>query len=135
MNEIDHFKFFVFYSGDVTNDVDHLHFKRIHLVDSSYIFIEDNIWHSLCMQAHLSSPNIGQFINLAFYPCPGVWQFTCLYHIRMVTISKHAVAGGLRARCGTVHQRTSHQGFPGVVPQSECDVPSLTEFVGLRRSQ
>jgi hypothetical protein len=43
MNEIDHFKFFVFYSGNVTNDVDHLHFKRIHLVDSSYIFIEDNI--------------------------------------------------------------------------------------------
>jgi hypothetical protein len=30
MNEIDHFKVFVFYSGDVTADVDHLHVKRIH---------------------------------------------------------------------------------------------------------
>jgi hypothetical protein len=30
MNEIDHFKFFVLYSGDVTAIVDHLHVKRIY---------------------------------------------------------------------------------------------------------
>jgi hypothetical protein len=30
MNEIDHFKVFVFYSDDVAADVDHLHAKRIH---------------------------------------------------------------------------------------------------------
>jgi hypothetical protein len=30
MNEIDHFNFFVLYSGDVVADVDHLHAKRIH---------------------------------------------------------------------------------------------------------
>jgi hypothetical protein len=30
MNEIDHFNFFVLYSGDVTADVDHLHVNRIH---------------------------------------------------------------------------------------------------------
>jgi hypothetical protein len=41
MNEIDHFKIFVFCSGDVTTDVDHLHIKRIHLVNSSYIVIDD----------------------------------------------------------------------------------------------
>jgi hypothetical protein len=29
MNEIDHFKNFVLYSGDVTANVDHLHIKRI----------------------------------------------------------------------------------------------------------
>jgi hypothetical protein len=29
MNEIDHFKFFVFYSGDVTTNIDHLYVKRI----------------------------------------------------------------------------------------------------------
>jgi hypothetical protein len=41
MNEIDYFKIFVFYSGDVTTDVDHLHIKRIHLVNFSYIVIDD----------------------------------------------------------------------------------------------
>jgi hypothetical protein len=41
MNEIDHFKVFILYSGDVTADVDHLHIKRIHLVGFSYIVIED----------------------------------------------------------------------------------------------
>jgi hypothetical protein len=30
MNEIDHFKVFILYSGDVANDMDHLHVKRIH---------------------------------------------------------------------------------------------------------
>jgi hypothetical protein len=30
MNEIDHFKVFVFYSDDVTADVDHLYIKRIY---------------------------------------------------------------------------------------------------------
>jgi hypothetical protein len=30
MNETDHFKVFVLYSGDVTADIDHLHVKRIH---------------------------------------------------------------------------------------------------------
>jgi hypothetical protein len=41
VNEIDHFKVFVVYSGDVVADVDHLYVKRIHLVDFSYIVIED----------------------------------------------------------------------------------------------
>jgi hypothetical protein len=31
MSEINHFKFFVLCSGDVTADVDHLYVKRIHL--------------------------------------------------------------------------------------------------------
>jgi hypothetical protein len=31
MNEIDHFKKFILYSGDVTADVDHLPVNRIHL--------------------------------------------------------------------------------------------------------
>jgi hypothetical protein len=30
MNEIDHFKVFILYCGDVAADVDHLHAKRIH---------------------------------------------------------------------------------------------------------
>jgi hypothetical protein len=30
MNEIDHFKVFIFYSGDMAADVDDLHVKRIH---------------------------------------------------------------------------------------------------------
>jgi hypothetical protein len=30
MNEIDHFKAFVLYGGDVTTDVDRLYVKRIH---------------------------------------------------------------------------------------------------------
>jgi hypothetical protein len=29
MNEIDHFKVFVLYNGDVVVNVDHLHIKRI----------------------------------------------------------------------------------------------------------
>jgi hypothetical protein len=29
MNKIDHFKFFVFCSGDVTTNIDHLYVKRI----------------------------------------------------------------------------------------------------------
>jgi hypothetical protein len=37
MCEIDHFKVFVVYSGDVAADVDYLHIKRIHLVCYSYI--------------------------------------------------------------------------------------------------
>jgi hypothetical protein len=37
MNEIDHFKNFVFYSDDVAVNIYHLHIKRIHLVDFSYI--------------------------------------------------------------------------------------------------
>jgi hypothetical protein len=40
MNEIDHFKYFILYSGDVAADMDHLHVKRIHLVCFSYIIIE-----------------------------------------------------------------------------------------------
>jgi hypothetical protein len=39
MNEIDHFKFFIFYSDDVTVNIDYLHAKRIHLMN--YIVIED----------------------------------------------------------------------------------------------
>jgi hypothetical protein len=30
MNEIDYFKFFVLYSGDVTADVNHLYVKKIY---------------------------------------------------------------------------------------------------------
>jgi hypothetical protein len=41
MNEIDHFKISILYSGDVAADVDHLHTKRINLVGFSYIVIED----------------------------------------------------------------------------------------------
>jgi hypothetical protein len=41
MNKIGHFNFFILYSGDVTADADHLHIKKIHLVDLSYIVIED----------------------------------------------------------------------------------------------
>jgi hypothetical protein len=41
MNEIDHFKIFVLYSGDVAADVDYLHVKKFHLVGFSYIVIED----------------------------------------------------------------------------------------------
>jgi hypothetical protein len=37
MNEIDHFKNFVLYSDDVAANIYHLHIKRIHLVDFSYI--------------------------------------------------------------------------------------------------
>jgi hypothetical protein len=42
MNEIDHFKVFILYSGDVATNVDHLHVKRIHLVGFFYIVIKDN---------------------------------------------------------------------------------------------
>jgi hypothetical protein len=41
MNEIDYFKVFILYSGDVTIDVNHLHIKRIDLVNFSYIVIDD----------------------------------------------------------------------------------------------
>jgi hypothetical protein len=41
MNEIDHFKVFIIYSGDVTIDVNQLYVKRIHLVSFSYIVIEN----------------------------------------------------------------------------------------------
>jgi hypothetical protein len=41
MSEINHFKVLVLYSGDVVANVDHLHVKKIHLVSSSYIVIED----------------------------------------------------------------------------------------------
>jgi hypothetical protein len=40
MNEINHFKIFVLYSGDVISHVDYLHVKRIYLVNFSYIVIE-----------------------------------------------------------------------------------------------
>jgi hypothetical protein len=43
MNEIDHFKVFILYSGDVAADVDKLYVKIIHLVSLSYIVIEDFI--------------------------------------------------------------------------------------------
>jgi DNA-binding GntR family transcriptional regulator len=42
MNEVDHFKVFIFYSDGVTTDMNHLHVKRIHLVDFHYIIIEDS---------------------------------------------------------------------------------------------
>jgi hypothetical protein len=37
MSEINHFKNFIMCSDDVVADVDHLHVKRIHLVNFSYI--------------------------------------------------------------------------------------------------
>jgi hypothetical protein len=41
MNEIDYFKVFVFCSGNMITDVDHLHVKKIYLVSFSYIVIEN----------------------------------------------------------------------------------------------
>jgi hypothetical protein len=41
MSEINHFKVFIMYNDDITTDIDHLHVKRIHLMDFSYIVIED----------------------------------------------------------------------------------------------
>jgi hypothetical protein len=41
MSEINYFKIFILYSGDVAADMDHLHIKRIHLMGFSYIFIRD----------------------------------------------------------------------------------------------
>jgi hypothetical protein len=49
MNEINHFKVFVLFSGDVAANVDHLHVKRDHLVGFSYIVIEDT-WPGSCLQ-------------------------------------------------------------------------------------
>jgi hypothetical protein len=46
MNGIDHFKFFILCSGDMTANIDHLYVKRIHLVHLvrfSYTVIEDEI--------------------------------------------------------------------------------------------
>jgi hypothetical protein len=45
MNEIDHFKKFILYSGDMTVDVDHLYVKR-NLVNFSYIVPDDSTWYS-----------------------------------------------------------------------------------------
>jgi hypothetical protein len=42
MNVIDHFKVFVLFSSDMETNMDHLHVKRIHLVDFSYIIIENS---------------------------------------------------------------------------------------------
>jgi hypothetical protein len=36
MNEIDHFKNFIFYISDVSIDVDHLYVKKIYLMSFSY---------------------------------------------------------------------------------------------------
>jgi hypothetical protein len=41
MNEFDYFKVFILYSGNVAADIDHLYIKRIHLLNFSYIVIED----------------------------------------------------------------------------------------------
>jgi hypothetical protein len=41
MNDIDHFKFFIFYIDDVTSDINHLYVKRIHLMSFTYIVIKD----------------------------------------------------------------------------------------------
>jgi hypothetical protein len=41
MGAINHLKFFIMYSDDITTDVYHLHIKRIHLMSFSYIVIED----------------------------------------------------------------------------------------------
>jgi hypothetical protein len=42
MSEINHFKVFIISSDDMVADLDHLHVKRIHLVNFSYIVIEDS---------------------------------------------------------------------------------------------
>jgi hypothetical protein len=42
MNEIDHFKLFILCSGDMTTNMNHLHVKRIDLVNFSYIVIEND---------------------------------------------------------------------------------------------
>jgi hypothetical protein len=47
MNEIDHFRNFIFYSDDVIVDIDHLHIKRIYLVCFSYVVIKDVIRQSV----------------------------------------------------------------------------------------
>jgi hypothetical protein len=49
MNEFDHFKGFILYTGDVTVDVHHLHVKKIHLVSFSYIVIEDLLYVQYCI--------------------------------------------------------------------------------------
>jgi hypothetical protein len=41
MNQINHFKVFIFCSSDVAADVNHLHVKRIYLICFSYIVMED----------------------------------------------------------------------------------------------
>jgi hypothetical protein len=43
MSEINHFKVFILCSGDVAVGIDHLHVKRIYLVNFFYIVIEDSI--------------------------------------------------------------------------------------------
>jgi hypothetical protein len=43
MNEMDHFQVCVLCISDVTADVDHLHIKKIYLVNFSYIVVEDNL--------------------------------------------------------------------------------------------
>jgi hypothetical protein len=42
MNVIGLFKVFILFSSEVAANVDHLHVKRIHLVDFSYIIIENS---------------------------------------------------------------------------------------------
>jgi hypothetical protein len=41
MSEINHFKKIALCGDDVTADMDNLYVKRIHLVDFSYIVVED----------------------------------------------------------------------------------------------
>jgi hypothetical protein len=41
MNEIDHFKLFIFYSDDMIADMYYLHIKRIHLMSFSFIVVDD----------------------------------------------------------------------------------------------
>jgi hypothetical protein len=42
MNKIDYFKNFILCNGDVTANVNHMHIKIIHLVNFSYIIIDDS---------------------------------------------------------------------------------------------
>jgi hypothetical protein len=60
MNEIGYFKIIVFYSGDVTADVDHLHIKRIFLVDFSYIVIDDDFtkWYKIELWSLMKLKNL-----------------------------------------------------------------------------
>jgi hypothetical protein len=59
MNEFDHFKVFILYSGDVITDIDHLYIKKIHLVRFSYIVIEDSVfWLAISpTQYHITFKN------------------------------------------------------------------------------
>jgi hypothetical protein len=68
MNEIGYFKMFVFCTGDVIVDIDHLHIKRIHLVNFLYIIVED-----ICMVICW-----GWFSYVLSWVCCPLLLYTCV---------------------------------------------------------